>query len=238
MSETGTAVMANPSSEVSSEFAPLLQEGHLALAVWAAESPGGEIPLERLGALADSLFRLGRNDNWWLGDLLVYGQEHYPEEWFQIVDAIGTDPAEIQDLMRTATLHPAKHRKISTETSPGLSWTKHKIFNGMLQEGLVKEARKLMTQAVSNGWSAEECRQQVKAATVIDTTGTEALAGPGDAQTTILTLNLSVPAEQGELLASIKAVLEEDMRIAAGRAGLMVTNISSRLGGHVPPKGA
>lgn len=210
----------------------VFQEGFLAL---AAITPGEVVPMATLEELAGRVSTLSRNSPWWLGDLLVYAAQNFGDDWHQLVDGIGHTHAEIMDRVELAEVFPGKERLIPTDNSPGLTWAQHKLFaRAYVERGLKTKVKKLMKRAAEQGWDDDEIRAQVKELTVVDTTAKE--DGEHDeAKSTILTLAVRVPADQGADAVAELDGMEKVLADMLIERGILVSEVRHRVSGVVPP---
>lgn len=99
---------------------------------------------EQWEEIGTTLFRVGRNANWWLGDWLVAGEQFYAEKAAQAIDMTGIGYDSISQMRWVAESIPMDERV------SGVSWSLHRsaaaIKDGQLRTALLVQARdELMT---------------------------------------------------------------------------------------------
>ncbi|MER6365425.1 LmbU family transcriptional regulator [Kitasatospora sp. NPDC001527] len=101
-----------------------------------------------LGAAADST-------TWWLGDWLVYGQDRYPERYRKAIDETALDYQTLRNYAWIARKFPPGRRR------PALSMQHHAEVASMDPE--VQD--NWLDRAQQGGWSRNELRRRIRAAT-------------------------------------------------------------------------
>lgn len=235
--EPGTDLELAPARDLEAvDITPVFQEGFLALEPLAASLEGsGPLPMAELDQLASRMNSLSRNSKWWLGDLLVYAATYWGEEWAQLTDEIGHTPAEVADMVYMAELFEPKKRLIPIEGAPGLTWTQHKLFAKFYEQN-PRKAMQVMKRAAKGRWDDGKIRDEIKAATTVETTAEE--AGSKKAATaTTFTFSITVAAEEaGKAQELIETAQKAAVQVVVD-AGITVTSASSRASGKVPTKG-
>ncbi|MFJ9773512.1 LmbU family transcriptional regulator [Kitasatospora sp. NPDC101157] len=105
-----------------------------------------------LGAAADSV-------TWWLGDWLVYGQDRYPERYRRAIDETALDYQTLRNYAWIARKFPPGRRR------PALSMQHHAEVASLDPE--VQD--NWLDRAQQGGWSRNELRRRIRAATTPDT---------------------------------------------------------------------
>jgi hypothetical protein len=106
-----------------------LMEGFLSL--------GPEATLESVEPAADVLFLMHRNVNWWIGDLVNFGEARWGDDiWQAIPDTVS------ERFIGRVVAHAKKYRP--TERVIGASWTMHSMVAKLHPD----DRRRLLRQAV------------------------------------------------------------------------------------------
>lgn len=101
----------------------------------------------------ETLGRIGRSCQWWIGDWLNYGERVYGEKYTEAIEATGYELATLKDFA-----YVAAHVEMSVRTDV-LSFTHHKQVAAL---GPAEQERWLGS-AEANGWSVGKLRKQIKA---------------------------------------------------------------------------
>lgn len=112
---------------------------------------GADAEVESLEADAAKLFFMQRNINWWIGDLINFGEARWGDEIWQVVPE-GTSESMIGRFV-------AHSKRIKpTDRVPGASWTMHSI-SAKVEPTL---RRALLSHAVIEGMETDEFREYLK----------------------------------------------------------------------------
>jgi hypothetical protein len=106
----------------------LLLDGYLAL--------GPEATVEAIEPEAEKLFLMQANINWWIGDLITFGEARFGDDIWQVVP-IGVSPGYID----RAVAHSQKIK--ASDRVPGVSWTIHSMvmkFEPKVRRALLQKA--------------------------------------------------------------------------------------------------
>jgi hypothetical protein len=175
-------------------------EGGLNLAALEEKDADGQpVPLTHavLEALSDRLNRLGRNVNWWLGDLLNYVNKHYGTQFLQYVDTRGYSQGHLATIMKTAEVFPDGSRYIPTAENDGegFSWSHHAALSE-ISDGRRRTA--LARRCLKNGWTTADLREQIRAAESTEVTGTKVPKDPKDPVVASISLNFKFAPSDGQ----------------------------------------
>lgn len=111
-----------------------------------------ELTWEAYESLATYFGKLGDSTNWWLGDLLIYGERIFGEEAAQAVEASGRSPQTLQQACRVAMrISPGRRRR-------ELSWSHHRTVAPLEPE----EQDAWLERAVDQRWTRRELEAQLK----------------------------------------------------------------------------
>jgi hypothetical protein len=89
----------------------------------------------------------GKSIMWWLGDWLVFGDDHFKDKFSQAVDATGYDPGTLTNVMSVC-------RNVAHKIRCGLSFEHHKEVAGLDP----KEQAKFLDKAQRHNWTRAELR--------------------------------------------------------------------------------
>lgn len=104
---------------------------------------------ERTG---ETLGRIGRACQWWIGDWLNFGERAYGEKYAQAMEATGLDYATLQNYSWVAAhIEMSRRRDV-------LSWSHHREVAQLN----VPDQDRWLTSAEANGWSKSQLRKQLK----------------------------------------------------------------------------
>lgn len=112
----------------------------------------GDASFEEWGAALSDLTRVQGNIQWWIGDMLAYGEARYGEKYVQAVEATGYAAQSLMNMVSVAARIPAEVRK------PALSWSTHRAVAGLD----VDVQRVLLDKADEQGWSSREMEEAVR----------------------------------------------------------------------------
>lgn len=229
--DTSTAVVpAHQGGDI--EISPVMQEGHLDLK--ALEQDGAPLTMEELAQIGDRVTAVERNSEWWQGDLLVYAMEHHPDQWENLVMGTGAqDIPKIVLMQITSKVHKPKRRLIAVTDKPnsGLSWSKHTLFNKLVQED-PSLAWKLMKRAAAEGMDHKAINKMIKLAGAVEVEG-EQVEAPGPTLSSVASARwtASVPAADGDVLDDIRHDVEQFIRTTLQNKGITPTNVGSSMTG-------
>lgn len=120
-----------------------LMDGYLLL--------GPEADVETLESHAQKLFFMQKNINWWIGDLVNFGEARWGDELWQAI------PEGVSETMIGRFV--AMSRKVKPlDRVPSASWTMHSI-SAKVESNLRKA---LLNHAVSEGMETDEFREYLK----------------------------------------------------------------------------
>src|SRR5690606_31759724 len=71
----------------------------------------GDASFEEWGAALSDLTRVQGNIQWWIGDMLAYGEARYGEKYVQAVEATGYAAQSLMNMVSVAARVPAEVRK-------------------------------------------------------------------------------------------------------------------------------
>lgn len=111
-----------------------------------------DLTFEEWEATGQTLGRIGRACQWWIGDWLNYGERAYGEKYAQAMEATGLDYATVADYA-----YVARHIESSVRTE-NLSWSHHKVVAALEPP----DQDVYLKKAAENGWSVSELRKQIK----------------------------------------------------------------------------
>ena len=112
--------------------------------------------------------QIGRGAQWWIADLIVYGEAQFGEKAYQGVEAMGYDPKTLTNIAWVAErIEPPRRRG-------ELSFGHHQVVAAL---DLSKDQDAWLDKAIKKGWTRAELRQAMKDAGVITGRG-----GPAEAQ--------------------------------------------------------
>ncbi len=84
-----------------------------------AWAPAGAMTFEQWADAGRQLQRMGRAVNWWLGDWILYGEQHYGEMYDQAIDLTGLEYETLKNVVWVARHVDRSRRRDS------LSWSHH-----------------------------------------------------------------------------------------------------------------
>ena len=94
--------------------------------------------------------QIHESSRWWIGDLLNYGEESWPEEFSQAIPDQYT-PKTLMDIARVARLTPRQERE---DYDGRLSWSHHRAVANLPEE----QRRQLLDEAVRLGLGVDALR--------------------------------------------------------------------------------
>lgn len=106
--------------------------------------------------IGETLGRIGRAHQWWLGDWLNYGEATYGETYAQGINLTGYEYGTLANIAWVS-------REVSFRNE-NLSWKHHYVVAPLTPA----EQREWLEKAERYGWSAAELRQQIKAPALLD----------------------------------------------------------------------
>jgi len=99
--------------------------------------------------------RVGRGVQWWVADLVMYGEKHFPKKESQGVEAIGYDPRTLTNIAWVAErIAPSRRRA-------GLSFAHHQQVAGLDDQ---KKQDAWLDKAEKKGWTRAELRDAMREA--------------------------------------------------------------------------
>ena len=98
-------------------------------------------------SLGKSIRLAGKSVMWWLGDWLVFGEDHFKDKMSQAADVTGYDPGTLNNVMSVCRNVPHKNRC-------GLSFEHHKEVAGLSPA----QQEKFLDKAQRNHWTRAELR--------------------------------------------------------------------------------
>jgi len=111
-----------------------------------------EISFDRFEALCRYVGTIHDSSNWWIGDLLVYGERMYGEEVHQAIEATGKSPDMIMRCVVTATRIPPGRRHAN------LSWSHHREVAYLEPD----DQDKWLEEAEGNGWTRRQMAEHIR----------------------------------------------------------------------------
>lgn len=118
----------------------------------ALELPGG-LSFEDWEQTGETLGRIGRACQWWIGDWLNYGERAYGEKYTEAIEVTGYELGTLKNLAWVAArVERSRRRDV-------LSWSHHQEIAAL---GPADQERWL-TSAEANGWSKGQLRKQINA---------------------------------------------------------------------------
>lgn len=111
-----------------------------------------ELSLEEWREILTRVTALHRAATWWLGDLMLKGEEMFGEEVFQYIDPENYSETTVYFALRVAREFPPPRRH------PELLWSHHQ--EALPLEGIERE--KILNAAAEGKWSTSKLRKEVK----------------------------------------------------------------------------
>lgn len=99
--------------------------------------------------------RVGRGVQWWVADLVMYGEAHFSDKWSQGVEAIGYDPRTLTNIAWVAERIAPGRRRAS------LSFAHHQQVAGLDDQ---RKQDAWLDRAERKGWTRAELRAAMKEA--------------------------------------------------------------------------
>ena len=118
----------------------------------------GTPPVAQWIAYTNSMLSITEGLLWIVGDALIWGEEHYPEAYEELIQSERYQPHTLSNAKWVAGRIDPQRRK------DGLAWTMHEAVAGLeadAQDDLLEEA-------IEGDWTREELREAVKEAKGID----------------------------------------------------------------------
>lgn len=98
--------------------------------------------------------RLERGAQWWVGDLIAYGEHRYGETYTAAIEATGRS-------LQTLKIYSWVSRHISPEDRrPELAWRSHRLVASLPRDEQVE----WLGRAADEGWNSEELERELRAA--------------------------------------------------------------------------
>jgi hypothetical protein len=106
-------------------------------------TPQGQMGFEQWKEAGQSLLRMGRAYQWWIGDWILYGEKHYGDRYTEAVDVTGLEYSTLRDIVWVCRAVDLSCRH------DNLSWALHKEVASLpapqQEEWLDKAAEQRMT---------------------------------------------------------------------------------------------
>jgi hypothetical protein len=112
-----------------------------------------ELSLEQWETLGDRLFSCWESMSWWIGDWLVYGQDHYPDRYKTAIQRTGLSYQTLRNYASVARKFRSDRRK------PDLSFQHHAVVASLPAE----EQDRWLARAQRFAWSRNELRRRLRA---------------------------------------------------------------------------
>lgn len=113
-----------------------------------------DLPYDKAELIAIYFGEMSRHLQWWVGDLLVFAEAHFGDDFAQLAVSTGLSEQALLRRMYVCREVPRNRRRA------GLPFSVHMVvasLNGREQERWLKKAE-------DGGWSAQELRSRMKAA--------------------------------------------------------------------------
>ncbi len=155
------------------------------------------ISIEDWARAGETIGLMHRASPFWVGDWLLYGEDHWHEKYAQYVEETGLSPATLVERARISRLVPPERR------NEHLSLTHHAIVAGLLPE----QQTHLLALAAAQGWNTTTLRAEARR---IDTRPKRVnqrptLAEVGDSLARVAALFLDGDVIREDLVAAIAA---------------------------------
>jgi N6-adenosine-specific RNA methylase IME4 len=111
-----------------------------------------DLPYERWVSIMGTLYRMEKSVQWWIGDGLRFGERKYGEMYSQVAEETGLSNGSLRDMKWVA------ERFELSERSDNLPWSHYRQVAALPPD----KRDELLDEAVDNGWSVRELRQEVK----------------------------------------------------------------------------
>jgi hypothetical protein len=109
------------------------------------------------------MFVVADSSSWWLGDWLIYGQNHYPDRYKRAVAGTSLDYQTLRNYAWVARKFVVDRRRSK------LSFQHHVDVAGLPEA----EQEKWLTRAEQEGWTRNHMRKQIRASRGAEAAGTE-----------------------------------------------------------------
>jgi hypothetical protein len=96
--------------------------------------------------------RLGKASQWWIGDALKYGEDHFGEEFAQAVSDLGYSEESLRGMLWVASRVAPNVRR------PTLSWSAHQVVAALPPD----QQTAFLATAEREGWTVKQLRETVK----------------------------------------------------------------------------
>jgi hypothetical protein len=96
--------------------------------------------------------KLGKASQWWIGDALKYGEDHFGEEFAQAVSDLGYSEESLRGMLWVASRVAPNVRR------PTLPWSAHQVVAALSPE----EQSAFLVTAEREGWTVRQLREMVK----------------------------------------------------------------------------
>ncbi len=111
-----------------------------------------DLNFEEWQRTGETLGRIGRACQWWIGDWLNYGERAYGEKYSQAMEATGLDYETVRNYAWVADhVETVRRRTV-------LSWSHHQEVAALAPP----DQERWLTSAEANGWSKAQLRRQIK----------------------------------------------------------------------------
>lgn len=218
----------------------VFKEGWMDLdgAVDAARANGLEVSFEDdimpLGEFTNSI---ARNSNWWLGDLLIWTKEHFPDRYSQLLDSRGLSTGHIVEMIRVCKVFERQDRLIPSDdpNAPilGLSWTHHHICS-VVEDAKIRLA--MMQEAMTEGWSTGQLTTEIKKLKAIETTGSTNGQSP-EPSTSSRTITITVESGDAAVLDGHMTKIKQLIKKQMSDEGVNIKSISTKESGAMTGDG-
>ncbi len=113
-----------------------------------------DIPLEDWKSLGEQIFVIWDSSGWWLGDWLVYGQDHFPSRYRIAINETSLSYQTLRNYSWIARKFPVERRRKE------LSFQHHSEVASLTEE----MQEKWLDRCQKFNWSRNELRRRIKAA--------------------------------------------------------------------------
>lgn len=176
----------------------------------------GRVRFDDWEALKSQLTGAEKGAPWWIGDWLVFGEEHFGEEYAQVIDPDDEEKRETKQIsgetLRVYGWVAAKVSRVRRRTN--LSWGHHREVAP--QEPELQTA--WLALAEQEGWSVHALRKAIKNATVEQ---------PDEVVDELLVLQ---DPEVRRFLENYKSILREQRDVIPGAAPFLANMVDAQIG--------
>ncbi len=160
-----------------------------------AWQPTAALTFEQWAAIGGTLQRMGRAWQWWIGDWILHGAEHYAETYAAAIDTTGLEVQTLSNIASVSRRIPASRRREE------LSWSHHEAVACLP----AAEQDEWLARAIAEGMTVARLRARLHPAA-------EAAPPPRRAPTHTVNVTLRISAgsdeDAREQVAQLQAMLE------------------------------